>query len=155
MAAEARRWIRWIRRHLKWEARRWIRWHLDCGSEDCRVEAGVLILITVRSPICGSAGFSNRCDVVVGGRKKCIKISTKGFCLFLLLPLSLTVIKFVDILEFVFEREGESELLLLLPSFSYRVYIHGRGKGGRFAAPKGLCIVKCKPSLCAKTSFTQ
>ena len=34
LAAEARRWIRWIRRHLKWEARRWIRWHLNCGSED-------------------------------------------------------------------------------------------------------------------------
>ena len=47
-------------------------------------------------------------DVVVGGRKKCIKISTKVFCLFLLLPLSFTGIMFGDVLEFVFLERGRA-----------------------------------------------
>ena len=121
-----------------------------------RVEAGVLILILPRSPICDSGDFSKGEMSSSEVAKKCIKISTKVFCLFLLLPLSFTGIMFVDVLEFVFLERGRAWLnittttTVMLPSFSYRVYIHGRGKGGRFAAPKGLCIVKCKPSLCAK-----
>ena len=116
-----------------------------------RVEAGVLILITVRSPICDSAGFSERrCR-----RRRSQKVYKNKHQSFLSFsaPPSLSHwynFRWWSRVCIFREREGVTLLLLLLPSFSYRVYIHGRGKGGRFAAPKGLCIVKCKPSLCAK-----
>ena len=84
--------------------------------------------------------FLERGEVVVGGRKKCIKISTKVFCLFLLLPLSFTGIMFVDVLEFLFrERESVTEYnynyycvaLLLIQSLYTRAWQGGTVCGAK------------------------